>query len=143
MGQMMNDNGLQRVEKRMKAVVQASRNAAKKAMEKSADEIITLMKSIVRVDEGDLRDSIGWTWGSAPKGSMKIATVKSSDSDLIITIFAGNSEAYYAHWIEFGTRKTAAQPFFFVSYRANRNRAKSRITREVRKAAKEAWNGIG
>ncbi|QOF71472.1 HK97 gp10 family phage protein [Aminobacter sp. SR38] len=118
--------------------------ATKKAMEKGADELVDMMKRLVSVSAdgshgkapGTLRDSIGWTWGDAPKGSFTI--MKSSGgreySGLKITIYAGNKEAFYARWNEFGTMKMSAQPFFFPSYRAMRKRIKSRITREMKKA---------
>ncbi|YBV97106.1 HK97 gp10 family phage protein [Phyllobacteriaceae bacterium JZ32] len=152
---MASDGGLTAVEKRMRAVVEAARAAAKQAMEQGATEIVDMMKSLVPVDSGELRDSIGWTWGDAPKYSQRVGAVKSSADDLIITIYAGNSKVRYAHLVEFGTAPhinggmfkgtqnpgTKAQPFFFVSYRTNRKRAKSRITRAVRKAAREVFNG--
>jgi HK97 gp10 family phage protein len=66
---------------------------------------------------------------------MVIAQAK--QGDLTATIYVGDDEAYYARWIEFGTQKMAAQPFFFVAYRALRKRSKSRIKRSQRKAAKK------
>ncbi|RCS21465.1 HK97 gp10 family phage protein [Phyllobacterium salinisoli] len=152
---MATNNGLAAVEKRMRAVVQAARAAAKLAMAQGADEIVAMMKSLVAVDKGDLRDSIGWTWGDAPKYSQRVGAVKSSAGDLVITIYAGNSKVRYAHLVEFGSAPhinggmfpgtqnpgTPARPFFFVSYRTNKKRAKSRITRAVKKAAKDAFNG--
>ncbi len=44
----------------------ASKTAARKAMETGADELVEMMKRLVPKDSGDLRDSIGWTWGNAP-----------------------------------------------------------------------------
>nr|WP_278520789.1 HK97-gp10 family putative phage morphogenesis protein [Brucella anthropi] len=152
---MANDNGVARFERRLKAVMKAARAAAIPALEESAGEIVTLMKNLVPVDEGDLRDSIGWTWGNAPKYSMRLGRVKSPDSNLTITIYAGNSKVRYAHFIEFGTRPHilggmfegaqhpgyVAHPFFYPAYRSNRKRAARRTTRAMRKAVKEAWNG--
>jgi HK97 gp10 family phage protein len=56
---------------------------------------------------------------------------------LTATIYAGNDEAYYARWVEFGTVKMAAQPFFYPSYRALRKKAKSNIKRSVTIAIRE------
>ncbi|WP_421440719.1 HK97 gp10 family phage protein [Agrobacterium tumefaciens] len=148
--------GLAKLNRKLAKLPAAAEKRIKEAMGQGADEIVALMKSLVAVDSGELRDSIGWTWGDAPKYSQKIATVKSTDGKLVITIYAGNSKVRYAHLVEFATKAhenagqfpgtqhpgTKAQPFFFVSYRALRRRTKSRITRAINKSAKEvAANG--
>jgi len=131
--------GVAKLRRKLDALVAVGRDEIKRAMETSADEIVALAKNLVPVDKGDLKDSIGWTWGKAPKGAMTLGTVQSNevDSGFTITIFAGNSEAYYARWVEFGTQKMAAQPYFYPSYRALRRRSKSRVTRAVTKAIKK------
>lgn len=108
------------------------------AMEAQAEEIVAMMRRLVPVDQGDLRDSIQWTWGEAPTGSMKIAAVQSSRSrGISITIFAGGNKAYYARWQEFGTVKMPANPFFYVAWRANRKKVKARIQAAMRTAARK------
>jgi hypothetical protein len=89
---------------------------------------------------------------------MVLGKVKSKGAgagNLIITIYAGSDEAFHARWVEFGTAPhlnggrfagsshpgTAAQPFFYPSYRATRKRAKGRVTRAVNKAAKRIAAG--
>lgn len=131
--------GLPKLRKKLEALVAVGRDEIRRAMETSADEIVALAKSLAPVDKGDLKDSIGWTWGKAPKGAMTLGKVQSDgvDSEFTITIYAGNSEAYYARWVEFGTQKMAAQPYFYPSYRALRRRSKSRVTRAVTKAIKK------
>ena len=124
-------------------------------MERVADDIVAMMKSLVAVDDGTLRDSIAWTWGRAPKGSLSVAAVKAGSGDLTLTIYAGNSEAYYARWVEFGTAKhvnggkfdgtanpgTSAQPYFYVSFRANKKTAKRVIRKASRDAARKVAAG--
>ena len=112
-----------------------SREEIRKAIAQSAREIADLAESLVPVDSGKLAGSIGWTWGSAPKGSMTLARARSGD--LVATVYAGDDEAFYARWVEFGTRNMGAQPFFFPAYRALRKRARSRVSRAVTKAAKK------
>lgn len=131
--------GVAKLRRKLEALVAVGRDEIKRAMETSADEIVALAKNLVPVDKGDLKDSIGWTWGKAPKGAMTLGTVQSNevDSGFTITIFAGNSEAYYSRFVEFGTQKMAAQPYFYPSYRALRRRSKSRVTRAVTKAIKK------
>lgn len=143
--------GLASLNKKLAALPKAAETAIKAAMSQGADEIVALMKSLVPVDTGDLKDSIGWTWGKAPKGALSLGAVTSVDGKLIITIYAGDARAYYARWVEFGTAPhinggkfagtqnpgMKAQPFFFVSFRALRKRTKSRITRAINKSAKQ------
>lgn len=147
--------GLARLNKKLQKLPAAAESAIRAAMEQGANEIIALMKSLVPVDSGELRDSIGWTWGERPKYSQAIASVKSADGKLALTIFAGNSKVRYAHLVEFATAAhengglyagtmhpgTKAQPFFFVSWRTLRRRTKSRITRAITKSAKAVAAG--
>lgn len=149
--------GLARLNKKLQKLPAAAEAAIKSAMEQGANEIVALMKSLVPVDSGDLKDSIGWTFGERPKYSQAIASVKSADGKLVITIYAGNSKVRYSHLIEFGTAAhvngglyagtqhpgTKAQPFFFVSFRALRRRTKSRISRAITKSAKSVAAGKG
>lgn len=118
---------------------QVAKNEIRKALESAADEIVGMAQRLVPVDKGDLRDSIGWTWGKAPKGALTLGKVAESSlaGDLTITIYAGNSEAFYARFVEFGTQKMPAQPYFYPAYRATKKRAKGRVRRSITKAAKQ------
>lgn len=118
-------------------------DATRKAMEKGAEELVAMMKRLAPFQ--DIRDSIQWKWGAAPKGAFTLDKVGSTDRQgLKISVY---STDYRARWFEFGTaervqsttgRRTGRivpQPaFFFPSYRALRKRIKSRITREMKKA---------
>jgi len=132
--------GLAKLQKKLNAMPQIAKDEIKRALEKSADEIVELAKNLVPEDTGDLRNSIGWTYGKVPRGAMTLGKVFASKlaTDLTITIYAGNSEAYYSRWVEFGTQKMAARPYFYVSYRANKKKAQSRIRRSITRAAKKA-----
>ena len=132
---MVDDSGLRRKMAKLRPKVEA---AVKPLMERYADQLVSQMKVLVPVDSGALRDSIRWTWGSAPDGSMTIATVAGRKvQGIFITIYAGGGEAFYARWQEFGTKNMPANPFFFVTWRGNRRRVRSGITRAVSKAIKE------
>jgi len=142
---------LKRLQKKLDKLPVIAKQRIREAMEEAASEIVALAKSLVPVDSGELRDSIGWTWGRAPKGAMTLGKVQSIGGDLTITIYAGNSEAFYARWVEFGTAAHTAggkfagatipaipaSPYFYVSFRALRKRVKGKITRATRKAARE------
>lgn len=155
--------GLDRLNRKLAALPSAARKRIREAMEQGASEVVSMMKSLVPVGgSGDLKNSIDWTWGAAPKGAMSIGTVRArglgaTGSENLITIYAGNAEAYYARFVEFGTAAHTAggkfagatipaipaSPFFYVSFRANRRRVKSRITRAINKSAKEVAAGGG
>lgn len=147
---------LDRLKRKLAKLPLVAKQMIRQQMEKTADEIVTMMKNLVSVDDGKLRDSIGWTWGKAPKGSITLAAVKSTGPDgLTLTIYAGNNDAFYARWVEFGTARhengglfagsnhpgTTAQPFFYVSWRANQRRAVRAVAKATRDAAKKVASG--
>ena len=137
--------GLSRLRRKFKHTIPDTvRKLTRDAMKKGAVEIVAQMKAFAPVDGGALRDSIGWTWGDAPKGALTLARSRSVRGD-VITIYAGtrdkglgDMDAFYARWIEFGTQKMMPRPFFYVSYRLLRRRVKSRVTRAVTKGVKQA-----
>ena len=154
--------GIADLNKKVAAIPKRVEARAKAAMEKGADELVAMMKRMVRKVSGDLHDSIGWTWGNAPKGSVVLAESGADSRGLKITVYAGNEKAYYARWVEFGTAPhnvalgggtvagvkqaaagegnghpgSKAQPFFFPSYRSLKKRIRARIRRETAKAFK-------
>ena len=134
-----------RLQARLAKVPDIARAAAAKAMEEGAAEIVAEMKRLAPVESGKLRDSINWTWGDVPAGSFTIADIRSGKNageqyaTLRIKIYAGSREAYYARWQEFGTKNHPAQPFFFVSWKAQRAKFRKRIRDAVKTAIKEAY----
>ena len=144
---------LARLDRKLKRLPVLTKATIRTAMEGQAQIIVDLAKSLAPDESGALRESIGWTWGKAPKGSMVLGAVRSKlADDLTLTIYAGNDEAFYARWIEFGTAPhingglfegskhpgTNAQPFFYPAFRANRKGVKREIRKAVRNAAKQA-----
>lgn len=142
--------GLPRLKAKLIRLKEKTSPAVQQAMADAAQKIVDMMKRLAPVDQGDLRDSIGWTFGQKPKYAQAITTAKFGETR--VTIFAGNSKVRYAHLVEFGTSPhpqggqfagtlhpgTKAQPFFFPSYRAMRNEARKMIRTAIRKAVKEA-----
>lgn len=130
--------------------------AAARAMEEGADEIVAFMKTLVPVRSGRLRESIAWTWGDAPEGSLVIDEIRSGQNagsqfaTLRITFYVGE---WYGRLVEFGTTPHAqpnrgtdhpgatAQPFFYPAWRAMRAKFKRKTRAAVRRAIKEALNG--
>jgi HK97 gp10 family phage protein len=128
--------GVAQLRAKLKALPDAAKNEIRAALEQNVEEIADFARRLVPVHQGDLRASIGWTFGAAPKGSMVLAQAESTEADLRVTVYAGNERAYYARWVEFGTVKMVGRPFFFPAYRAVKRRVRGRLTRATRKAAK-------
>ena len=127
--------GLDKLKARWGAIPQKVKDAVATEMEQIAQDLVDDMYTMAPHLTGDLAGSIGWTWGEAPKGTMVIGKVaKREYGTLQITIYAGGGDAFYARFQEFGTRKMAANPFFFPVYRARRNSMKTRIGRAMNKA---------
>ncbi|MCB5411316.1 HK97-gp10 family putative phage morphogenesis protein [Pseudogemmobacter faecipullorum] len=150
--------GLAKLEQKLKRLPKVAKELIRQKMAEAADQVVAMMKSRVPVlqqpdrrrQAGALRDSIGWTWGQPPRGSMVIATLRGAGvgGDLTITIYAGSrdksqgsADAFYARWVEFGTTKMKAQPYFYVSWRANRKSVRRKISAAVNRAAKTVAAG--
>lgn len=145
-----------RLKSQLARTPQIAVDAAARAMEEGADEIVTFMKSLVPVRSGKLRDSIAWTWGDAPGGSLVIDEIRSGANagrqfaTLRITFYVGE---WYGHFLEFGTAPhaqpnrgtdhpgTVAQPFFYPAWRSMRAKFRRKIRAAVRRAIKGALNG--
>lgn len=142
--------GLPQLKAKLVALKERTADEVRPALAASADEIVAMMRRLVPVDSGALRDSIGWTFGDKPRYAQALAVARAGD--LVVTIFAGNSRVRYAHLVEFGARPhkaggkfagaehpgAPAQPFFYPSYRALKRDAKRRIAKAVREAVKRA-----
>lgn len=162
--------GLAKLDKKLKRLPPAVSTEIRAAMEDSANEIVALARKLVPVDSGDLKASIGWTWGAPPRGALTLGKVVASQlgKQLTLTVYAGDDKAFYARFVEFGTHAsearasrrnanykrtvvmtkeykahaaTPAQPFFFPAYRANRKSAKARIRAATRSAARKVAAG--
>lgn len=137
-----------RLKARLAKIPDIAREAAAQAMEEGAQEIVEAMRALAPVDSGDLRDSIGWTWGEVPAGSFVIDEIRSGRNrgdqfaTLRIKIYAGSRDAFYARFVEFGTRTGGpAQPFFFPAWKKERAKFRKRIRDRVKKRIREAFNG--
>ena len=131
----------------------AARQEIAKAINQSAEEIAAAQRRQAPKRTGALERSIVVSRGGAvPKYASvgRSGATEKGDPDLTVIVSAGNSAVRYAHLVEFGTAPhenkgmfegsqnpgAKAQPFFFGPYRAYRKRAKSRMTRATKKAAR-------
>jgi HK97 gp10 family phage protein len=132
--------------RKLTIIPRAQKSEIQKAMGKKADEVTDMMRRLVPVlkkatrqrTPGALRDSIVWAWGpKIPRDQLKRGTQRAPEhDDLVLTIVAGNNRAFYARWVEFGTSRARARPFFFVSWRAHRTSVRRRMREAANKAAK-------
>lgn len=137
----------ERLRAKLKALSPEIKRQIKPALERGAQEIADLAIHLVPVDTSALKNSIDWTYGEPPDsavltGGRRKTPLNPQANDLKISVYAGNDLAYYARWVEFGTRSgQRAQPFFFPAYRALRKSVKNRIARAVKSAIKKVANG--
>lgn len=132
-------DGLDRFNKRWKAIPETARINVRAVLEQAAGEIVEEMWARAPYRDGVLSGSIGWTWGEAPAGSMVIGKVGGNEyGTMRITIYAGGGDAFYAIFHEFGTQEMPANPFFYPVWRARRRRVKARISRAMSKAIRES-----
>lgn len=150
---------LPRLKRKLIALKNETMPAVRPAMEQAANLITASMRALAPVEDGDLKASIGWSWGEAPKGSISFSHTIAGNK---ITIYAGNETAFYARFVEFGTaphniakgggtkgfaksgRQAVehpggrARPFFFPAYRMHKKEVKAMIARQIRIAVQKA-----
>lgn len=153
-----------RLRRRMKTIVDETKAEIAPEMAETAKDIVGLMRRLVPFKSGKLRRSIDWSFGNPPPtkatGAFRPKPAKNSKG-LRISIYAGDDEAFYARWVEFGTQPsvkgekvqnaagrkrkagrthpgTTAQPFFFPAWRLKKKDAKKAVAKAVRAAVKKA-----
>jgi HK97 gp10 family phage protein len=120
-------DGLAKLQAKFAALPGAVKTDMLAATHQNADEFKAMAKRLAPRDRGDLSESIEKIPGR---------------HELAVIVQAGGPKAFYARWVEFGTVRMRAQPFFFPAYRALRRRMKGRASRASTKAAKRvAGNG--
>lgn len=107
------------------------------ALEDNAVELAAAIKRRVPVDQGDLAESVTWKKGAAR--DQRTRKGRGDDPDLTVRVIEGyGRKGFYAGMVEFGTVDTPAQPHFFPTYRQMKRKLKSRLSRAVGKAIREA-----
>lgn len=132
--------GLKSLERKLtRKIPKAINKHLRVALAVFADKIVATAEGFVQERTGRLKNSIGWVWGDKiPDGAISLGTVsKSKGSDLFITVFVGDKDAFYVFFLEFGTSKSPAFPFFFPAYRLQKRAGKSGITRALKRGLRE------
>lgn len=120
---------------RIQRIPPAVRKRINAANEKSAEELAAMMVRLAPRDpngDGALQRSIRYYELTNDAGA------GNTGGGVTWRVSAGNEEAFYARFVEFGAADgTVAQPFFYGSYRAMRRLIKARQLRAFRQALKE------
>lgn len=161
----MATKGLDRLTRQISAIPRLQLEAASKAMQAAAEDIVNGIKRAVPVDHGDLEASVNWSFGDAPDdATFKPAKASNGsgavlgDAGLKVSVFEGSKDAFQARWIEFGTADAPAgtykdangktrtnkqahvgtrpQPHFYPTIRAKKKSAKRKMVSASNKAAK-------
>lgn len=105
------------------------------ALREAAEQFLEDAKSRVPVDSGDLRDSgyVG-TKGNSTYQAKKIHAkeVKANEGEAVVG-FA----AFYSKFVEFGTKKMAAQPFMRPTLDSSKDKLAGTITARLRRTFKK------
>lgn len=80
---------------------------------RAANDMVSIAKGMTPVRSGELA------------GSYRI---EADPAALSVRVFAGGGEQFYARFIEFGTVKMKAEPFFWPAYRAIAKGLEERLT---------------
>ncbi|MDB5541395.1 MAG: Phage protein gp10 family [Devosia sp.] len=115
--------GLEALNRKLARMPAAAKTQIRAALDSSADEMVSMARTLAPVLEGDLKNSIEKIDGS---------------HELQILVRAGGGAAGLAYIAEYGHGKAAPRPFFWPAYRSLRKRIRSRLTRAINKAAKGA-----
>ncbi len=122
-----------RLRRKIKALPALVREELGAAIQKSADEITAIQRSMAPEDDGTLKSTIH---NDYDPDDLR-ATLTAGGEATTVPVRDGLDADYdYALGQEFGTAKMPANPFFFPGYRLGKKRAKGRITRAINKAAK-------
>lgn len=152
------------LEKRLKAIPKAVRDAVRPALQKSGEELTAAIRNITPVRTGKLRESVDWNFGDPKPGARLKVAGGAPGEDLRVSVSAGGEGAFYAPFVEFGTKAgtkrgrtpdatrpgktrkvyrthpgTQAQPFFYGTFRLMRKRLSRRIKTAIGKAVRTEW----
>ncbi len=100
-----------RLKARFARIPKVTRALVRAELRNQAEKLVAAIKAATPVDEGDLKKSIGFTFGKYTPANANVRGVKggrragqsNTDPDLSVTIHAGDAKAFYAAFVEFGT----------------------------------------
>lgn len=139
---------------KMQAMRTEVKEALTKSVEANAEKVCTEMRATLAVllPAVAANVEIDWTWGEAPRGAITLSKATSGKefSSISVTIFARAKQGsgITPAWFEFGTSpryhksgkatgQITASPFFYPTYRANRQRVQSSLRGVLRRAVRK------
>lgn len=121
---MLNAQSRARLKRRLLSIPDHVKEAAAQSLAESAADLVGQIRAGVPVDQGDLRDSVREYDAEDEAGVGR-------------RIVAGSRKAFHAGFIEHGTRRSPAQPFFFPTYRRNKRKIRSRLSKAIKAAVQK------
>ncbi len=137
--------GADRLARKFAALPKAYQQTIDKTLEKAAAEMARAARALVPEKTGTLKDSIEHSTGPASDGVGRAAFVMAgveSSRDAFGRFTnpdpEGGDRAFYARFVEFGTKDgSPARPFFWPAFRLMRRLIKKRIKAASRRATRK------
>ncbi|MCF8483833.1 MAG: HK97 gp10 family phage protein [Rhodobacteraceae bacterium] len=123
---------------RLNAIPQEVVKHLRPALIASAENTAGVMRSLVPVDEGDLKASIEVTPPGATTPAYAAGGGRRMAGENQALVTAGNPDVRHGHLQEFGTVDHPAQPFLRPAERLTRDQNRRRIGRAVGQAIRKA-----
>lgn len=97
----------------------------------AAARIVALMQQLAPVYKDEAHGD--------PPGSLRDSITATPDGDAV-KITAGDDKVDYARFVEFGTVKMAAEPFFYPAIRVLKASTKAQVRAAFTAAIRQAWS---
>ncbi|WP_415402888.1 HK97-gp10 family putative phage morphogenesis protein [Tateyamaria sp. SN3-11] len=130
-----------RLQKQLKAIPPEIVEQLEPALIKGAEEVADTMRLLVPVKEGDLKASITVTPPGQTTPAYAVGGGKRTAQTNQALVTIGNEDVRTGHMVEFGTVKSAAQPFMRPAERLAKPKALRRISRAIGKAIRNVVGG--
>ena len=129
---------VQRFRKVLAAMPKPLKAATRKELSKEGRKMVAAMKGAAPSgDKGALKRSVRM---QTKMSGMQI-TIRAGGRQTLSAQGAGRARRYdYSIGVEYGTKRIAAKPFFWPTYRARRDQVTDAIHNALRRSLKEAWN---
>lgn len=138
---------IDRMRARHTAITNGVAEVIQPALQSAAADIVAEQKALCPVSKdaahgnppGALRDSIQFTAGGEPTPAYSAPGGQQIVDLNAVLITAGNTKVRYSHFVEYGTVRMAAEPYFWPGIRLLRQRTKAKLQAAFNQAVKEGW----
>lgn len=139
--------GQERIDRALAAMTGEIRAQIAAELDRQAEEIRARAALLAPKDTGELaaaievRDSLDGFRGSGAVGNFaRLVRGEAAGLSRFVGVFPARrgSPGWYAAWVEFGTVRTAAQPFLRPAFFSRRKRALAAIRRAITRGARQA-----